>query len=355
MTAISLFSGLGGDTLGLSQSNIQVVAYSEVNRTFCKSHDANFPDSTLLSHQNQIDITKLPDEVFTVYQNKVDIVFAGFPCQGFSQAGKKRDDDPRNTMFMEFVRVTRLIQPYMILGENVKGLLKKKTPQGEMYIDIIVSEFKKLGYDVQYQVMKCEEFGVPQKRERCIIVGIRTNPYGWAPSFPTKQAKMNLKHIIQFNMTGAVAAPAAWFAGIPSECILTNMDDHSPGERGHPYLHSKLEANEEKRTYQKKTHDVLFSFGKRDSPIHCEIIDIRKPSKTIICTYDHQPRLFVPLRNAVGFFLRVILPDELKQIQGFPADYVVLGSTKDKYVQIGNAAPPPLIKAVVSAINNNNK
>ena len=351
MTAISLFSGLGGDSLGLEQSKVRVVAYSELNKTFCKSHDANFPNSTRLSYEGNMDIKKIPDSVFSAYQNKVDVVFAGFPCQGFSQAGQKRDDDPRNTMFMEFVRVARLVQPYMILGENVKGLLKKKTQQGEMYIDIIVSEFQKLGYEVQYQVMKCEHFGVPQKRERCIIVGIRTNPYGWVPSFPTKQTQSpHLRKIIHFNMTGAVVAPAALFAEIPTECILTNMEDTSTGGRGHPYLHSKLDANERQRTYQNKTHEVLFSFGKRDSPIHCEIIDIRKPSKTIICTYDHQPRLFVPLRNSVGFFLRMILPDELKQIQGFPVDYVVMGTVKEQIVQIGNAVPPPLIHAIVSNI-----
>ena len=199
--------------------------------------------------------------------------------------------------------------------------------------------------------MKCEHFGVPQKRERCIILGIRTNPYGWTPSFPSKQTHpVHLKPIIKFDMTGAVAAPAALFATIPSECILTNMEDHSMGGVGHPYLHSKLDANEEKRTYQKKTHANLFSFGKRESPIHCEIVDIRKPSKTIICTYDHQPRLFVPLRNSVGFFLRTILPDELKQIQGFPVDYIIMGSVKEQVVQIGNAVPPPLIHAVVSSI-----
>lgn len=348
MTAVSLFSGLGGDTLGMTQANLKVVAYSELNKTFCKSHEANFPDSVLLSHEGSTDITKLPDSVLAAYHP--DVLFAGFPCQGFSQAGKKRDDDPRNTMFMEFVRAARLMQPYMVVGENVKGLLKKKTQGGELYMDVIVSEFEKLGYQVKYQVMKCEQYGVPQKRERCILVGVRSNPYGWVPAFPKKQAVMNLKPILRFDMTGAVRAPAALFAAIPPECVLTNMADTSEGGKGHPYLHSKLDANEEKRTYQKKTHDVLFSFGKRDSPIHCEIIDVRQPSKTIICTYDHQPRLFVPLRNANGFFLRIILPDELKQIQGFPEDYVVLGNKKEQYVQIGNAVPPPLIKAVMSSI-----
>jgi DNA (cytosine-5)-methyltransferase 1 len=102
--------------------------------------------------------------------------------------------------------------------------------------------------------------------------------------------------------------------------------------------------------YAGKQHENLFSFSKRISPIHCEIVDIRQPSKTIICTYDHQPRLFVPIQNASGCYLRMFTPDELKQIQGFPSDYIVCGTKKEKIVQIGNAVPPPLIKAVVEKI-----
>jgi DNA (cytosine-5)-methyltransferase 1 len=94
----------------------------------------------------------------------------------------------------------------------------------------------------------------------------------------------------------------------------------------------------------------LFSFGKRISPIHCEIIDIRKPAKTIICSYEHQPRLFVPLKNSSGYYLRMLLPKELKQIQGFPVDYKLCGNQKEQIIQIGNAVPPPLIQAVVEHI-----
>ena len=106
-------------------------------------------------------------------------------CQGFSNAGKKADDDPRNTLFLEFLRATRLLEPSLIIGENVKGLVSRKTTSGEMYIDVIVSEFEKLGYNVIYQIFKTEKYGVPQSRERLIIVGVKKdNPYGWTPKFP---------------------------------------------------------------------------------------------------------------------------------------------------------------------------
>jgi len=348
-TAISLFSGLGGDTYGLTQAGVNVIAYNEINKTFCASHDANFKTCTLLSHEGSSDITKLPDSLFAFYQGKVDILFAGFPCQGFSSAGKKRDDDPRNTMFMEFVRATKQIQPYMIIGENVKGILTKKTPTGENYIDIIQSEFHKLGYTIQYKIMKCDLYGVPQKRERCIILGVRENPYQWVPKFPEPK-KTTFTPFVHFDMTGAVKVSDALFKDIPATCILTEMKNTSKGGKGHPYLHSKIDADVDRRTYNNVTHSNLFSFGKRDSPIHCEIVDVTKPFKTIICTYDHQPRLFVPLKNSEGCFLRTLLPDELKQVQGFPKDYILCGTTKEQYVQIGNAVPPPLITAIVKNI-----
>jgi DNA (cytosine-5)-methyltransferase 1 len=292
------------------------------------------------------------DNSYTVYNTIVH------NCQGFSTAGKKAEDDPRNTLFLEFLRATKLLEPSLIIGENVKGLLTRKTSKGELYIDVIISEFEKIGYKLVYGVAKTEDFNVPQSRERLIIIGVKEgNPYGWKPVFPTKSSgiKPNLKPIVTYSMEGAVRVDTSWFSEIPQECIIQNLEDENvypDNNNGHPYLLSKLKANEASRFYAGKQHETLFSFGKRDSPIHCEIVDIRKPSKTIICTYDHQPRLFVPIQNKSGCYLRMFTPDELKQIQGFPSDYILCGSIKDQIVQIGNAVPPPLIKAVIQQVIN---
>ena len=355
---ISLFSGLGVDSLGITQAGCKVIAYNELKPAFCKSHYANFTDSQLICHGKIQDISKLKNSCFEKYNGTTDIVFAGFPCTSFSSAGKRKLDDPRDTLFLEFLRVTKLTNPWMIIGENVKGLLTKKTTNGKLFINIIVSEFEKLNYEVIYQVFKTEQYNVPQKRERLIILGIKKdNPYGWKASFQNPLSKdLHLKSIIKYDMTGAVRADPEWFDEIPDECILTDMNDkteYKDNNGGHPYLLSKINAGEADRFYDGKQHKYLFSFGKRASPIHCEIIDIRYPSKTIICSYEHQPRLFVPIMNPSGCYLRMLLPDELKQIQGFPADYIVCGTDKDKITQIGNAVPPPLIKAIVEHITGN--
>ena len=137
---------------------------------------------------------------------------------------------------------------------------------------------------------------------------------------------------------------------LPKECVLTDMDncEDEIADKVHPFL--RVNAKTRNKEYLGKVHRTLLSFGKRESSNHGEIIDIRNPSKTIICTYDHQPRLYVPLRNKNGYYLRCLLPDELKQIQGFPADFKLVGTVKEQIKQIGNAVPPKLVKQIVEVL-----
>ena len=344
--AMSLFSGMGGDTLGMEQAGLHVIAYSEKEVKFQKTHDMNFSNSKLVGS----DITKISDETFLKYKNLFKVLFAGFPCQSFSNAGKKNPNDPRGTLFREFVRVAKLCEPDYIIGENVKGLLSRKTGTGENVIDIIVEEFEKLDYDIIYKVFKIEKYGVPQKRERLIILGVKKH-LNKTLTFPEElNTIVNLKNIVKFNMYGAIKIEPEDFdmTTIPKECILTNMSNDETENNVHPYL--RVIAKNRDFIYKNIAYPCRLSFSKRDSSVHSEIVDIRKPSKTIICTYNHQPRLFVPLKNKNGYYLRCLLPDELKQIQGFPSDYKLSGSMKDQIIQIGNAVPPPLIKQIVESI-----
>jgi len=269
-------------------------------------------------------------------------------CQGFSQGGKKMPDDPRNTLFREFARVAKIVRPKFIIGENVDGLLSRKTANGENYFDVIVKEFNDLGYDIYHQVCHAVQYGIPQLRKRLVYVGVR-NDLGKTFQFPSglNDGKTNLpglRDIVSFSMEGAIQIEPADFdmSSIPPQCIVTDMDnDESQDSNIHPYL--TLKAKTRNSEYNGVVHNQTLSFAKRASPIHAEIVDIRYPSKTIICTYDHQPRLFVPLRNLYGLFLRPFSTNELKQIQGFPPHYLLRGNKKEQIKQIGNAVPPTLI------------
>ena len=132
MNVLSLFSGCGGDTLGMKQAGFNVVAYSEFKAPAIESHQANFPDSVLIKDKagKTTDITKIEDGQFEPYKG-VKLVFAGFPCQGFSKAGKKSVTDPRNQMFRHFVRVVKITAPPFFIGENVTGLTSMKSGPNE--------------------------------------------------------------------------------------------------------------------------------------------------------------------------------------------------------------------------------
>ncbi len=351
-TAISLFSGMGGDTLGMEKAGLNVIGYVEYVNDFIQTHNKNFSNCKLIGEKVKGNITKITDEEFERYKG-VDFLFAGFPCQSFSTGGKRKINDPRNTMFKEFVRCAKNTEAKVIIGENVKGLLTKKTEDNNLYIDVIKKEFEDLGYIIKYKVFKCVKYGVPQKRERLIILGIKQEFLNtkFKLEFPEeKDTENNLEHIIKFGMKGALKFSQEQydFSQIPEEYILTDLNNDEQENNPHPYL--KMKRDLENKSYKEKEYNTLFSFQKRDSPIHCEIINIKKPSKTIICTYEHQPRLFVPLRNKNGYYLRMLFPDELKQIQSFPANFEIVGNDKNKIIQIGNAVPPLLIEKIIRKI-----
>lgn len=339
MKAISLFSGMGGDTLGMEKAGIKVVAFNDFNEKSIETHKSNFTSELL---DSELNILKITDETFLKWKNKVNLIFAGFPCQGFSHGGKKLPDDPRNTLFREFIRTTKLINPEFIIGENVEGLIRRKTETGENYIDVIKQEFEKIGYKIVYKVVKVEDYGVPQLRRRLIIVGWQDR-LNFTYVFPSAQISHDGLNFIEKTLKGCVEIPA----DLVKNKNVVDVTTNDLNGKVHPYISSILNKIPE---YNGKKFKHLLSYGKRDSPIHLEIIDYKNPSKTIICTYERQPRLLVPLKYQNTYYVRPFTINELKQIQGFPRDFKICGTEKEQIIQIGNAVPPQLIKEIVAPI-----
>jgi DNA (cytosine-5)-methyltransferase 1 len=348
--AISLFSGCGGDTLGLERAGFKVIAYNEFNKAAIKTHDANFPGAKLIvePRSKNSDIRSVPDEEFTAYKNKADIVFAGFCCQGISRAGKKQVTDPRNQMFRQFVRAVKEIRPRFLIGENVVGLttmMSGPLDTDPLLLDLIKDAFRAIGYEITHQILEAVRFGVPQKRKRILLVGWDTTRVTnleptsfWASvaAFGATKSMPVMRSFITNSMEGAHPLDT-----IPEGFELNALpvaQDAQPTGVAHPFV-------------VLKSREKLLSCTKRDSPIHSEIINVDAPSKTIICTYDHQPRLLVGLRKPDGTaFVRTLLANELKQIQGFPSDFKMEGNKKEIVVQIGNAVPPALVEAVATSL-----
>lgn len=162
---LELFAGAGGLAVGLEKAGLKCVALNEIDKWACQTLKKNRPNWKVLEG----DIKKFD---FTEYHNSVDVVTGGFPCQAFSYAGKKLGlADARGTLFYEFARVVKEVNPPICIGENVRGLLSHdngKTLQG------MISILDEIGYNVvPVQVLKAINYKVPQKRERLILVGVR--------------------------------------------------------------------------------------------------------------------------------------------------------------------------------------
>lgn len=169
--SLDLFSGAGGITYGFKLAGFKTCAATDIMENACKTIKINSPEINVICG----DITKkeLQNTLIQIAnKNKIDIICGGPPCQGFSLAGFRKENDPRNLLFHPFVNIVSLVRPKIIVFENVEGLLSYKN--GETYKEII-RLFSELGYLAEGRLLKANEYGVPQKRKRVIILCVRSD------------------------------------------------------------------------------------------------------------------------------------------------------------------------------------
>ncbi len=170
--AIDLFAGAGGMSLGFEQAGFDVVAAVEIDPIHAAIHEFNFPHCAVLA-QSVVGLTgKEIRRAARIGSAQVDVVFGGPPCQGFSMIGQRALDDPRNNLVNEFVRIVSELKANYFVFENVKGLT---VGRHRKFLEEIIQAFSRVGYSVQmpWQVLNARHFGVPQDRQRLILMGAR--------------------------------------------------------------------------------------------------------------------------------------------------------------------------------------
>ena len=170
-TTIELFAGAGGLALGIEKAGFNTIALNEFDSDACATLRANRPNWNVIEG----DVAKIScldlEEYFSLKKGDLDLLSGGAPCQAFSYAGKKLGlEDARGTLFYHYAKFLEKLQPKMFLFENVRGLLTHD--KGRTY-HLMLSIFEQAGYNIQKQVMNAWDYGVPQKRERLITIGIR--------------------------------------------------------------------------------------------------------------------------------------------------------------------------------------
>ncbi|MET3683479.1 DNA-cytosine methyltransferase [Alkalibacillus flavidus] len=177
--AIDLFAGAGGLSLGLQQSGINISVANDNSEMACKTYKVNHPNTKVITGDISEESTK--QKIFDT-NKKIDLICGGPPCQGYSHAGKRIIDDPRNLLFREFITFVNYFKPKVILMENVEGLLTINN--GKTY-NSIIDLFNEMGYKTEGAKVNAANYGAPQKRKRVLIIGIREDIYTGANYIPS--------------------------------------------------------------------------------------------------------------------------------------------------------------------------
>lgn len=299
-TAVSLFCGAGGLDLGFDRAGFKTIWANDFDADACKTHQKWSNAEVVCGDISKIDMSKIPVS---------DVVLGGFPCQGFSLSGPRKIDDSRNVLYKHYVKLVRQNQPLAFIGENVKGLL---TMGGGQIIDAIIADFANCGYDVFYKLVNARNFGVPQDRERVIIVGFR-----------------NDLHITDFCLpetNGESSTLADALQGLPP-AKKSEVCDASYSSR---YM-----SRNRKRGWDEVAYTVP-AMAKQVT-LHPDSPDMVKVGKD-------------EWRFGEGGETRRLSWREVAAIQTFPRDLEFFGDLTSIYKQIGNAVPVKLAEFVANYI-----
>lgn len=325
---VSLFAGCGGMDKGFDDAGFNRVWANDFDK------DAQAVFRLNLGEIDGRDITQVPvDEI-----PDCDIITAGFPCQPFSNAGKRKGVyDERGELYLDCLRIIEHKKPKVVLFENVKGLLSSKHQNGKKLIDVIKGDLEKLSYLVNYKVVNASDYGVPQNRERLILVGIRKD-IGKIFEFPVVQvdkSKLTLRNIL--NIDSNVPNQTFWPYS-PQAQYMVEQIPQGGSWKNIPY--ENLSPRFRKiRDNMKKYHSPNFYRRFSLDEINGTITASAQPEN---CGITH------PIENR-RYTIR-----EIARLQTFPDSYKFIDHTSRDiaamYKVIGNAVPCKLAYVIGKSI-----
>jgi len=377
LRVVDLFAGAGGFSLGFELAGCYIKGAIEQDLWASETFLANHPDATVLTG----DIEALSDaNILRAFGNTQTDIIVGFSV---CRRGAGDSQDPRNSLFMEFVRACRLLSPRLIVMENVPNLLKASTASGEPVIDVIKGEFRKLGFHVYHKVLEATDFGVPQIRKRLFVIGC-LDPIDFPFPVPTHAVTHG-----QRSMFDAIRpTPTLWDA-------ISDLPKINSGEGAPTMPYSASATNEyqlrlrqgssdlRNHTAMKHSARMVERFASMksgqsvaDVAVHLRPFARNSNGKISEKAYDQNNRRMHPDRPChtvpAAFYANFVhpyahrnfTPREGARIQSFPDRYVFCGKPtvvsqkllaregrfEEKhlcqYNQIGNAVPPLLAEAV---------
>ena len=324
LRVISLFSGCGGMDLGFrgnfnirgknfEENPYDILFSNDIIQKACDTYSYNFKHNSYCCDIKELDYSILPE---------ADIIIGGFPCQDFSLAGKRKGlDADRGKLYLEMKKVIEYIRPMAFVAENVDGIRRTKAGNNTSALDVILDDFRSLGYNVIYHILNAADYGVHQNRIRVIIVGIRNNLR---------------KKMIYPKPTNGENEDNPFVTAKDAIDNLWDMID-KPKIKNHT-----------SRDYSK----AKFYPGKTMQS-NCQI-KADKPSPTIRAEHhgniERHYRTTKPESPDDVTGWRRLSVRECARLQTFPDDFEFPVSSSDAYKQIGNAVPPVLAWHIAKAL-----
>ena len=315
MKCIELFAGAGGLALGIEKAGFDTIGLIEFNKPAADTLKKNRPEWNVIwddiANISCLDL----EEYFSIKKGELDLLSGGAPCQAFSYAGKRLGlEDTRGTLFYHYAIFLQKLQPKMFLFENVRGLL---THDGGKTYQTIRTVFEEAGYSIQYKVLNAWDYGVAQKRERLITIGIRNDliddihfeypaPHEYKPVLrdvlQNVPESLGTRYSAKKEEIFALVPPGGYWRDIPEEIAKEYMKSCWYMEGGRTGILRRLSMDEPSLT-------VLTSPSQKQTD-RCHPLE---------------PRPFTVRENA--------------RCQSFPDEWVFCGTVGEQYKQVGNAVP----------------
>lgn len=353
---ISLFSGAGGCSLGFVRAGFKVLLAIDNDEPSCRTYSANFPETRV----RKADVTSVDWNAllldFKLEPGELEILIGGPPCQGFSTAGKRFWDDPRNNLLKSYVEALKTIQPKWFLMENVEGLLTAK--RGE-YLLHAMEAFVDLGYQVRLEKVYSHEYGVSQRRKRVVIVGNRLGVNFDFPK-PTTPISGAIFRDSKNTFTKAIHSLP------PAHSVESTSDLNGTFPQGHYFvpqtglnqerierlkpgqtmkdLPEALQHESFKRRANRRVMDGTPSEKRGGAPSGLKRLIGNEPSLTITSA---STREFIHPSEDRSLTIR-----ECARLQGFADEFEFFGPAAEQIKQIGNAIPPLLAQTFALHIKN---
>ncbi|MEM1696353.1 MAG: DNA cytosine methyltransferase [Desulfurococcaceae archaeon] len=344
LNAVDLFCGAGGLTLGFKRAGYRVLLGLDVDWDAIRTYVLNNPEVAWINKDiRKVTAEEILDAVGS--RDNVDVAMAGIPCEGYSLLNRRYDpSDPRNYLFVEFMRIVKILKPKAVLIENVPGLIRRESGRFRVAIE---KALEGLGYTTRSFTINALNYGVPQRRVRLFFVGIQSGGR-FEPPEPTHGSPSLLSFASSAELKPYVTV---WDA-------ISDLPPLRPGEEKTRY------ESEPKTEYQRIMRGECTRLYNHRAPNHPEwtvkLIESTEPGRPLYGTFKQRIRLSwdepAPTIPAGGvrpqwFFAhpeqpRGITVREAARLQSFPDSYVFVGSLIKQRVLVGDAVPPLLAEAL---------